>query len=823
MAAEVKTNIWTTERVNAIIKKWNDTGVLEKDNPFWEKNVNWRKPGLNYSYTQTEMLEQGKIFSDILYYAETYASVLTDEGEKLVELRPYQSRALLQLKKFRNNIYLASRQIGKCLDGGETVEIYTKRTDSYNHIRLFDLFFSRKKNKNWNDKLQWTLFKWIEKAKEKGYKRSESLMYGMINLLIFFRYKLWKYSKEHEIISSIVPKEDVYIKGLQENYLTAVHLRNRYKMVKVRLSDRRSLTGAEDHLVYLTNGRTKKLKDLTTEDSVLTKTGFAFVLSVEKLKKERYCFDVTVNSGEASFFSSGILSHNSIISGIFITWYLLTNTDRNVVLTSQTEDKVKDLLEKIETVLKNLPFFLKLGIVFKNVLSMKYDNRIRLIACTTTENTAAGITAHLFYCDEFALIHKNFLNKFFRTIYPTMSSSKISKMIITSTPRGKNKFWQLYTDAMNGKNTFNPMRTDWFEVPIGKDKDGNYIYRGEEWKNEMIADLGSEEDFNQEFGNQFVAGSDLLFQSPLLMKMKQFEVDFVHRIIPILEEKLIDYAGLLRWHPKFDMENLMAENSKFVISVDLAEGTGGDYQIIDIFQIVPMSRKEIESMKIFNEEKDFFKLVQVGKFRDNLTEIPELSKIFYHLVTDIIAHESVKAVLETNYDGKFFMDKVDSIYGEENEIEPDHLWVLFPYNMVWENAKTFKKGIKQGEESKRIGCKIIKDKIKYNQIVVMERNSVEETSSMARNKRGSFEGQMRNDDSAMTVINISHYFQTPDFREQVDELMETAPKEFVELVYKKLKRELNESDDDDFFIDDDEDEKMKIKPNGKGNPRNPFS
>jgi hypothetical protein len=56
------------------------------------------------------------------------------------------------------------------------------------------------------------------------------------------------------------------------------------------------------------------------------------------------------------------------------------------------------------------------------------------------------------------------------------------------------------------------MRADWWEVP-GRD---------EAWKQEQIMDLGSEEDFNQEYGNQFIAGNTLLFQSGILRKIKGY-------------------------------------------------------------------------------------------------------------------------------------------------------------------------------------------------------------------------------------------------------------------------------------------------------------
>jgi hypothetical protein len=61
--------------------------------------VDWRKGYLDYEYTKEELLEMGKIAKDILYFAETYANVQTDAGRKLIKLRKYQIKVLLQFWK----------------------------------------------------------------------------------------------------------------------------------------------------------------------------------------------------------------------------------------------------------------------------------------------------------------------------------------------------------------------------------------------------------------------------------------------------------------------------------------------------------------------------------------------------------------------------------------------------------------------------------------------------------------------------------------------------------------------------------------------------
>ena len=74
----------------------------------------------------------------------------------------------------------------------------------------------------------------------------------------------------------------------------------------------------------------------------------------------------------------------SITVGIFIVHYILTHTDRNIVLLSQNQDKVVDLMEKIRTIIKNLPFYMKPGIKTDNVMTMKFENGCD---CSYTEHT----------------------------------------------------------------------------------------------------------------------------------------------------------------------------------------------------------------------------------------------------------------------------------------------------------------------------------------------------------------------------------------------------------------------------------------------------
>lgn len=338
-----------------------------------------------------------------------------------------------------------------------------------------------------------------------------------LSLIIIIHYKLWKYPiAEDGIIASVIPTDDLYIKGIKYNKLSALHIKAKTDIYYIKTLNGHELRCTKNHLLYLDNGCTIAVQNLRVNDRILTDSGISHIRIIKKTNYSEFVFDCTVNSKTSEYFSNGILSHNSIVSAIFIVWYLLNNYDKAVVCTSATSEKVKELLDKIDTILLHLPFYMKLGVEIDNVTKKKYDNGCKLIGETATDISGAGNTASLLYCDEFALIDADMLKVFYSAVFPTLSSSKTSKMIITSTARGLNLFATLYNDAISGKNYLNPIRTDWWEV------DG----RDEEWKKQEIANLGSEAMFNQEYGNQFSSGSTLLFSASLFRKIKKYEREF---------------------------------------------------------------------------------------------------------------------------------------------------------------------------------------------------------------------------------------------------------------------------------------------------------
>ena len=219
------------------------------------------------------------------------------------------------------------------------------------------------------------------------------------------------------------------------------------------------------------------------------------------------------------------------MSAIFIAWYTIFNVQKTCLCISNKGASVREIIDKIKVIYENLPFFLKPGVIKNDVYNMKFDNGCRLVAQSTTKKAGIGFTIHLLYLDEFAHIHPSFVNTFYENVYPTLSSSDISRIIITSTPNGFNKFHNIYDNAVKGLNEFTPTRVDWWEVP-GRD---------EKWMKREVANLGSLKAFNEQYGNQFVSSDDVLLPPEVIMRLQKNMIDFIPHRFEVLDDIDLEY------------------------------------------------------------------------------------------------------------------------------------------------------------------------------------------------------------------------------------------------------------------------------------------
>ena len=92
--------VWSTKSINDLLLALDKGYRPQVSMPFYEGKQQLRKGNIVFDYTKEEIAELARCANDIVYFAEQYAVVMTDEGIQRVEMRDYQKELL---HNFQNN------------------------------------------------------------------------------------------------------------------------------------------------------------------------------------------------------------------------------------------------------------------------------------------------------------------------------------------------------------------------------------------------------------------------------------------------------------------------------------------------------------------------------------------------------------------------------------------------------------------------------------------------------------------------------------------------------------------------------------------------
>lgn len=482
---------------------------------------------------------------------------------------------------------------------------------------------------------------------------------------------------EDKIISTVLLTDTTVESDTGYENAYAVHKTKPYQVYVLELENGMKLECADRHIVYTAGMNETFIKDLRPNDLVMTEVGYSRVKSITAMPYKFCMYDIEVNSPKHRYYTNGILSHNTTTISSFLSWMLIFHASRNILIAANKEDTAKEIVNKVTNIFKNLPFFLKPGCESFGKTGLILENQSKLLSTATTNTASIGFTIHCMLLDEFAHIPVNIVDNFWRSVYPTLSSSKVSQCIITSTPNGTtNKFYEIWSKSIEGKNSFVNIRTDYWEVPE----------HDEEWAKKQRADFGDDE-FAQEFELQFNVNSKMLLDATDMQFIAKKSVAYVPKKI-YTSSQYLNVDGLL-WHPDFD-PNDIDRNAKYIILVDLAEGgedkdnpkknknKAPDDNTLLIYKIVPNSVANLRRFAYDScDVKDCFRFIQVGKYTSNTEDEAYAAKVASALTYDLFQDsllDSVRVCVEMNFNGKSFTSSFmqHPLYGESSLFKTYH-------------------------------------------------------------------------------------------------------------------------------------------------------
>jgi hypothetical protein len=426
---------------------------MPRDKAYLRDNEFVKKANAVEHITQAEydfrVAEIERCKADPIYFAENYYEIVSiDKGKHIIRMYDKQKQLIQMMHKENRVICMASRQTGKCVCSSTRVIIRNKKI-----------------NKVWYTDPEEFSKRFLKKPEHDG-----------------------KFIERYDV--------DGYEIVTDSGFVDVVALHKTIPFVKYELrAGRHRLECADDHIVFRQDYEEVFVKDLRPGDLIRSDTGIDVVERVECLGVEENMYDFELSDkSDHRYYTNGILSHNTTSYCIFALWRTLFAEDQKVLICAQTMKNAMDFLGNIRLAYENIPFWLKPGCLEYNKKKIVFGNRSQ-IESNVTSPAVRGSTGGILILDEFAIIENHIVDEFWKAVYPTVSSSKNSKVIIVSTPKGVgNLYYQIYKGAEDDPGgEWKNFRIDWYDVP-GRD---------EVWKQQTINSMckGDLTAWNQEYGN----------------------------------------------------------------------------------------------------------------------------------------------------------------------------------------------------------------------------------------------------------------------------------------------------------------------------------
>lgn len=417
-------------------------------------------------------------------------------------------------------------------------------------------------------------------------------------------------------------------------------------------------------------------------------------------------------------------SGKSTICAAYFAWYVLFNDNKVAAILANKMAVSKEIFSRVQFIIENLPFWLQQGVVEWNKTSLTLENGSKCFCAATSPSAVRGFSINLLLLDEFAHLKPALAEEFIASVFPTLSSSAKSKMILISTPNGLNHFHKMWVEAESGKNGFTPVLGHWQENPT----------RTQKWADEQKAKLG-EIKYRQEILCSFEGSSYTLIDGVKLSTIPTMR--------PLFEKDGLE----IYVEPEKD--------KNYVMTVDTSRGRHADFSAFSVIDV---------SSTPYNI---------VATYKNN-----EISTLEYpHLIFNMVRqYNDAFALIEINDLGQEVANILHHDYDYEN--------IYFTKGDILTNLSGYP-GVRTTKKVKSLGCSVLKDLVEKDQITINSHKIIEELSLFEMTKRGSYAASNTdvNDDLTTTMWLFAWLTKQPIFQDlsnvNVRELLAKQKDEYI--------------------------------------------
>ena len=419
----------------------------------------------------------------------------------------------------------------------------------------------------------------------------------------------------------------------------------------------------------------------------------------------------------------------------FLLHYILFNESVNVAILANKGSVARELLSRLQLAYEHLPKWIQQGVVVWNKGNIEIENGSKVIAAATSSSAVRGSSFNIIFLDEFAHVPQNIAEKFFTSVYPTISSGESTKVLIVSTPLGLNMFYKMWVDAEEKRSDYVPIEVHWSDMPGRDDK----------WKAETVRNT-SEIQFTQEFECEFV-GSTYTLIAPSKLRTMVFQ-------------------NPIHSNNNLDVFQEPIKNHTYALVADSAQGKGVDYSAFIVFDVSEMPYK------------------QVAKFRDNTISPMLYPNVIYNVGNK---YNCAHVLIEVNDIGSQVADTL------HYDLEYENIMIITMRGRAGQQigggfAKNIQLGLRTSKQIKRIGCATLKDIVEQDQLILPDFETIRELTTFALTNNTYQAEEGAHDDLAMCLVIFSwlvnqRYFKeltNMDIRKKMwEEQMETLEQDML--------------------------------------------
>lgn len=303
------------------------------------------------------------------------------------------------------------------------------------------------------------------------------------------------------------------------------------------------------------------------------------------------------------------------------------------------------------------------------------------------------------------------------------------------------------------------------------------------WKMDATKDIGGEDNFAQEYDLRFVAGSKSVLSEVTIERMMKNKKKFEHQHFDEFKKLRWDWSSL-----KFleDFDESRRRSLFGMMSIDISEGLGQDYSVINIFELDYKPMKLIEDQKErFSSIQDFFQLKQIGTFRSNIISHDQLAQMAYILIFEFFDPDKMKVVVEYNNDGKAFLQSIKGVFENENNYAGYPI-LKFKHRI---DSTERKKGLKVGPLKNKY-VRSYQERMESQEFLVYDEVNIKECGSFIAHTTTAgntvYKGDGSHDDLAMTLVNMSQGWDNPAFKEMVNDYHSKKNNALIEKMIREI-------------------------------------